>query len=167
MKLKASSRQRLLLYTALGLYDALVKSVHQGLTALDLSVTEILTAESRSGLARQAIERTKDTDLIEFTNPLSMCLVDALAIYYQKTEAQKKSVTKLQSGVAELEELQNEIKQLAVDLSNQPDIFADLLLADDDKSHQGDLLGGGVDGNGTPPPVRERPRLPSWEEGGL
>lgn len=154
MQLKASSRQRLLLYTALGIYDALVKSVHQGLTALDLSTVEIQTAESRSGLARQAIERTKDTDLIEFTGPLTLTLVDALALYYQKTEAQKKNVTKLQAGTAELEELQQEIKKLAVTLSEQPDIFADLA----PEPEQTDLLGTGVDGKGTPPPKAERVR---------
>lgn len=141
MQLKASSRQRLLLYTALGIYDALVKSVHQGLTALDLATVEIQTAESRSGLARQAIERTKDTALIEFTGPLTLTLVDALTLYYQKTEAQKKNVTKLQAGTAELEELQQ-------------DIFADLA----PEPEQPDLLGTGVDGKGTPPPKAEKVR---------
>ena len=98
--LKASTRQRLLLFTALGIYDALVKSVRQGLESLGLSVMEIQTAESRSGLAKSALERTKDGEMTELQAPLVLCLIDALTLYYAKTEGKKKDLAKLQVGTA-------------------------------------------------------------------
>jgi hypothetical protein len=156
MHLKANTRQRLLLYTALGIYDALAKSVHQGLEALNLSVMDLEVGQSRSGLARQALEKTKINELTELTVPLALVLTEALALYYQKTEAKKKDLTKLQVGIEELEETQQEIKALAVTLSDQPDIFDNLEGGDDDD--QGDLLGTGVDGKGTPPPKAEKVR---------
>lgn len=167
-------RQRLLLLTAIELYEKNAKAAIGTLENLNLSTAQVESVQSRCGIAKDAIEKQAAGKAITFQQPVAVTLRDCLALYYKQTEGLIDKAEKLRSGTSEPEELQQELKALHLQLGDsttrpldfkpadaQPELPMEEPAASD--NGQGDLIdqtadSGGVDGKGTPPPKAEKVR---------
>jgi hypothetical protein len=152
-------RERLLLLTAVDMYEKSAKSALAHLENLNLSTSEVQTVQSRCGIAKDAIEKAPTQGKaakIEFTQPVAVTLRDCLALYYQQTSKLIEKAEGLRSGTAEPQELQQELKALHLKLGDTGTKPLDYV----EGSEQTSLLpdAGGVDGNGTLPPKADKVR---------
>lgn len=153
------TRQRLLLFTAIDLYEKNAKACLGTLENLNLSTSQVESVQSRCGIAKDTLEKEKAGKPVTFQQPVAVTLRDCLALYYKQVEGLKKKEQGLQARVSETEELQQEIKALHLALGDQTTLPLDFKPADAQTSLlDGTGDAGGVDGRGTPPPKAEKVR---------